>query len=171
MVHQMKKLSGYTLIELIAVSALSLLLLSVSVAGYHTWTKSTAMDNSVTCLKAQLTRARTYALTRSCPTRIRLSSGAKDSVIDIEHRETDDVNSWYQIAPSKHINAKSKAQIELYFRNDGSCCLTEDELESDIAHESYTIALDSIDGNTAFSKNIIIDSSTGLYAEKETVVK
>lgn len=61
--------AGYTLIELVSVAALAVVLIGISVGGYHLWTRDTAVDAAQRQVRASLTRARAFALARGVETR------------------------------------------------------------------------------------------------------
>ena len=88
--------AGYTLIELVSVAALAVILIGLSVGGYHLWTRDTAVDAARRQVQAALARARAVALARGVETRF-VASNALDrcfTVLDFRATPTNDWGSF-----------------------------------------------------------------------------
>lgn len=123
--------SGYTLIELISVAALATILISLAVAGYHTWTRDNAMVAGQQMFKSALVRARSYALSHRCETRALsvLNDPAKNrsASFTVEFR-TNATSPWLTILPTNALpdwvffdEANPESFTEILFRKNGSC--------------------------------------------------
>lgn len=167
---------GYTLIELIMVTALTAVLLSVSVAAYYNWTRSTSSDTAITKLGVALTRARSHALSRQRSTRVSLIPDSRGSFVVVERQQENGKDEWYPIAPSNRLawTMSAKTNTYCYFRQDGSCCREYEDLdEPDSEEDFFTIDLENISGRNAKPKargrfrTLHLDPRSGLYTIKE----
>ncbi len=86
--------AGYTLIELISVAALAVVLIGLSVGGYHLWMRDTAVDAARRQVQASLSRARAYALARGVETRFVASNGLDRCLTVLDFRATP-TNDWF----------------------------------------------------------------------------
>ena len=128
----MKTKHGYTLIELLVVAGIAILLLSISTAGYHTWMRSTSSQTADTLLKAELTRARSYALARCCTTRVLVvprANGLGNDIIS-ERIDSEKEDRWYPIGRTNFLKRIEVDPTNLFFRADGSCCIEADEIHA-----------------------------------------
>lgn len=167
-----RKTPGYTLIELIMVSGLAAIVLSVSVAAYYAWTRSTSSDTSVTKLEAMLSQARSHALARQRTTRVMITPGHKGASIIAERQIEQGKDAWLPIASSNRLAWTAVSEESVYFRRDGSCCLNYDEIDEATAEaDAFPIDLENIPGRESGSRGrlrtILLDPGSGLFTVRE----
>lgn len=135
---------GYTLVELLAVSVLSLTLLAVAVAGFRTWIIPAKAQKGVSDFAAEVSRARTFAISRGCQTRLEIASDGDDALIALSRHHVDSTSgdmddyNWRTFAPTGRMEMAKVTPARLYFRPDGSCTTNEDDLASDAEFATYT---------------------------------
>ncbi len=144
---------GYTLIELVTVCAIAATLLSVSATAYFHWTRATTAETSLRILEADLVRARSYALTRLCATRVVFEESWRGDLVVVERRDPDREREWTPVFQTNRLDAAAVtfADVQadpdgrryLYFRPDGSCYLDEDGEDADASDEPVDIELTS----------------------------
>lgn len=166
---------GYTIVELLVVAFLAVMLLGISAAGYHTWIKSTAVDASTTVLLAELERARAYALARCCATRITLFEDDRGDLVLIERLDPEKGEDWYPISRTNRLewthvesSQQEKPLKSFFFRQDGSCCTSEDSLSEEAEFDEYGMTLQSRPSKTGAEtdrqvpREIFVNARTGL---------
>lgn len=121
--------SAYTLIELVSVTALATILIALAVAGYHTWTRDTAVEAGQQRLHAALIRARSYALAHRVETRclavLQDNTTARSDAIAVEYRHST-TSAWQLVSqtnalPNWVFYDESHTTHNVYFLADGSC--------------------------------------------------
>ena len=124
--------AGYTLIELVSVAALAVVLIGISVGGYHLWTRDTAVDAARRQVQASLARARAYALARGVETRFVASNALDRCFTVLDYWSTNDV--WVSFTATNPLQRSVGVGMEaiqsggdipskeahLYFNADGS---------------------------------------------------
>ena len=124
--------AGYTLIELVSVAALAVVLIGLSVGGYHIWTRDTAVDAARRQVQATLARARAYALARGVETRFVASNALDRCFTVLDYWSTNDV--WVSFTATnplpRYVGVYMEAiksggdipseEAHLYFNADGS---------------------------------------------------
>ncbi len=93
--------AGYTLIELVSVAALAVVLIGLSVGGYHLWTRDTAVDAARRQVQASLARARAYALARGVETRFVASNALDRCFTVLDYWSTNDV--WVSFTATNQL--------------------------------------------------------------------
>lgn len=158
----MRQNSGYTLIELLVVAVLAVLLLSLAVPGFHTWTRSSSSEQATTVFSSELRRARAHALARACTTRVRVIPDDMGDFVISERLDMEDMKSWYPITGSNRLERTCASVADVFFRTDGSCTTNDALIEAAADFDKYYISLapyDGIGSGTALS----LDSRTGLF--------
>ena len=172
----MMRKQGYTLVELLVVAVLAVMLLGISAAGYHTWIKSTAVDASTTVLLAELEHARAYALARCCATRLTVFDDERGDRLILERLDPENGEDWYPISRTNcldwtHVESSQRDRPlkSFFFRQDGSCCIEENNLSEEAEFDEYVLTLQnrpSSKAGTATDKQepreIFINARTGL---------
>ena len=139
---QTRPTAGYTLIELVSVAALAVILIGLSVGGYHLWTRDTAVDAARRQVQASLARARAYALARGVETRF-VASNALDrcfTVLDFRANPTNDWGAFTATNPLPrfiyldmeaipHIGTDPTEDPQLFFNPDGTLRWDDDVYE------------------------------------------
>ena len=167
----MKRRRGYTLVELLVVAVLAVALLGLSAAGYHTWVRTTAADASATRLRAELVRARAYALARACPTRVSIYPGDRGDSLLTERRDAETGDDWIPIARTNRLSWVHVSPTRFYFRADGSCCTNADLLAEEASFDDFEVVLSgpartaAAQGEAEESLRFHISSRTGLAGE------
>ncbi|NLB14906.1 MAG: hypothetical protein GX826_12975 [Gammaproteobacteria bacterium] len=169
--------SGYTLIELISVAALATVLIALAVAGYHTWTRDTAVDAAQTQVRAMLERARGYALAHSVETRfsaVQRDSARSDALVI--HSRTNATSPWLTIIttnalPNWIVFGTGKEQAtKIIFRSDGSCLENDSSDPPDQSDQIgwLTIAMyhKQADNDARYRRVIEVNRRTGLARER-----
>ena len=124
--------AGYTLIELISVAALGTILISLAVAGYHTWTRDNSVVSAQRRVQSLLVRARSHALAHGVETRWRVvlptHPNPRAHAIVLESRKTPTpTEAWRLIAPTNILPDWSEVvdgqdyATNVVFDVDGSC--------------------------------------------------
>lgn len=171
------KRKGYTLVELLAVSVLSLTLLTLAVAGFRTWLAPATSERAISDFEAELARLRSYSLSRGCQTRLRAIDDAGGDLIVTERMEVGDEDadfsrSWRSIAPTGRLDRVAVSPRELYFRPDGSCATNETALFNDAEFTSYTFRLERLQGVSGNRdtgiRQITISARSGLSSVEDT---
>ncbi len=130
--------SAYTLIELVSVTALATILISLAVAGYHTWTRDTVVEAGQQRLQAALIRARSYALAHHVETRclavLQDPATARSDAFAVEYRHST-TSAWQLVSqtnalPNWVVYDESHT-THVYFLADGSCQATDPADQSD----------------------------------------
>jgi Tfp pilus assembly protein FimT len=130
--------SAYTLIELVSVTALATILIALAVAGYHTWTRDTAVEAGQQRLQSALIRARSYALAHRVETRclavLQDPATARSDAIAVEYRHST-TSAWQLVSqtnalPNWVVYDESHT-THVYFLADGSCQATDPADQSD----------------------------------------
>ncbi len=121
---------GYTLIELVSVGALAVVLISLALAGYHTWTRDNAVAAGQRRVHAALTRARSYALAHGvetrwlavlCDTRV-----DRADAVAVDYRPTA-TSDWQMVSQTNMLpdwvlfRTDEGQATNILFRADGSC--------------------------------------------------
>lgn len=173
---------GYTLVELIMVSALAVVVLSISVAAYYAWTRSTSSETAVTELESMLARARSHALARQRATRVLITPGPRGDFVVAERQLEQGKDSWLPIAPSNRLAwtrlswdgqpSPPSAGNAIYFRKDGSCCLDYDDMDrATVEEDAFQIDLENIPGRESKARGrlrtILLDPGSGLSTVRE----
>lgn len=164
---------GYTLVELLAVSVLSLTLLTLAVAGFRTWLAPATSERAISDFEAELARLRAYSLSRGCQTRLRAIEDPDGDFIVTERMEIGDgvslsmhSRSWRAIAPTGRLDRVAVSPREVLFRPDGSCTTNEEALFTDAEFASYTFSLQRLGGVSAYGdsgiRRITISARSGL---------
>ena len=135
--------AGYTLIELVSVAALAVVLIGLSVGGYHIWTRDTAVDAARRQVQASLARARAYALARGVETRfVAINSNEIQRCFTVlDYRTTNDWVSFTATNPlPRYVGVDSEAmrsggeipseETHLYFYPDGTLRWEDDWYEN-----------------------------------------
>ena len=124
--------AGYTLIELVSVAALGTILISLAVAGYHTWTRDNSVVSAQRRVQSLLARARSHALAYGVETRWRVVDEAnptpdfRSHALVLEARATP-TGPWRLIAPTNRlpdwtaVNHGPGFATNLIFGTDGTC--------------------------------------------------
>lgn len=158
--------AGYTLIELIMVSSLAVVILSVSVSAYYAWTRPTSSETAVMELEAAFKNARSDALARQRNIRVSMIPNHRGTFVVVE-RQLGDEDNWTPIAPSNRLDWTSSSEETVFFRQDGSCCLAYGELPDPASgEEAFAIDLENIPGHESKSRGrlrtILLDPRSGL---------
>jgi len=122
--------AGYTLIELVTVTALAITLAALATAGYHTWTRDTAIESGQRRLQASLIRARSFALARRVETRcvaiLRDRAMARADAVAVEFRHSP-TGSWWLVSETNSLpdwigfRRDPELATNVLFRADGRC--------------------------------------------------
>ena len=121
---------GYTLIELVSVGALAVVLISLALAGYHTWTRDNAVEAAQRRVQAALTRARAYSLAHGVETRwlavLCSAEGARADAVAVDYRPTA-TSAWRMVSQTNMLPDWARFRWDddqatnILFRADGSC--------------------------------------------------
>ena len=124
--------AGYTLIELVSVAALGTILISLAVAGYHTWTRDNSVVSAQRRVQSLLVRARSHALAHGVETEWRVVDEAnptpdfRSHALVLEARATP-TGPWRLIAPTNRLPDWTAVKhgtgfaTNLIFGTDGTC--------------------------------------------------
>lgn len=163
--------NGYTLVELLAVSVLSLTLLAIAVAGFRTWMIPAKAQRAVSDFAAEVNRARSFAISRGCQTRLEIANDGDGALIVLSRHQVDAASddiydySWRTFAPTGRMEMASVTPNLLFFRPNGSCATNEDALASEAEFATYTFKVlgrSLISTNRSERYRVDISARTGL---------
>lgn len=133
--------NGYTLIELITVTALSVLLLSLSVTAFYRLKKPSDLESAASSFRAAASQARSLSVTKLTPCRVIVDRNPGGDKISVERRTISAPYRWIKASVTNTLenvyvafpgdsakNKKNGTAESVYFRTDGSCCLDEDAI-------------------------------------------
>lgn len=184
MLHRLKKrVNGYTLVELITVSSLSVLLLSLSVTAFYRMKKPADIDNATAIFRAAASQARSSAVTKLYPCRVIVEHAPRGDKLSVERRTNTTPYKWIKMSATNTLSntsvlyASSKSEDDIskiptsgtaaivFFRTDGSCCI--DEKSIDLSDEEDSVLIDFISSTSSKNESgrirtVKIDMHSGL---------
>ena len=176
---QITRRSGYTLIELVSVTALAVVLIGFAVAGYHTWTRDNAVTAGQQLLQSALIRARSYALAHGGETRFQAillpPSLARADAFSVDCR-TNAASPWLAIIPTNALPDwvifNKDHETNLFFFADGSCQEIEPDDHRDplddigwLRMELRHSKVDVTDTSVRYRRALEVNRRTGLVRE------
>lgn len=172
--------NGYTLIELITVTSLSVLLLSLSVAAFYRLKRPADVEASAAVFRAAAAQARSAAVAKLSPCRVIVEHAPRGDMISVERRTITSPYKWIKMSAtntlvntsvsfpkdteSKIIKTSGAGPV-VYFRADGSCCTDEEDIglpdRQDDIQIDFISAISS-DREEGRIRSVIIDPHSGL---------
>ena len=175
--------AGYTLIELVSVAALAVVLIGLSVGGYHLWTRDTSVDAARRQVQASLARARAYALARGVETRFVASNALDRCFTVLDYWSTNDV--WVSFTATNQLPkyvyldmdaiGENSSVTQLRFHPDGTLQWDNTLYQADFRDDAclrvnlYHKRSENIQDDARYHRYLDVSRLTGLVREMPPV--
>lgn len=178
-----KPSAGYTLIELVTAASLGIVLLSLSATAFYKSKRPADTERAASVYRAAASQARAAAVARLAPCRLIAEHAPRGDRISIERRTSEPPYKWNMISATNildntsvsfTVNSESPPLTGpgpvIYFRADGSCCTSEEDLELPDGEDGIDIDFISIPAHEKDEgriRSIRFDTRSGISSYRE----